>query len=262
MKSLFTYGVSALVKMNELAAGLSIYLTRWTGKSRVPIHPKHLVENPEHCWYLDFIDNNHTITDMGCANGAQTIEMARKGAAVVGFEIDHNYLKHATNLKSVSDSDNVWFVRLDLENHSLPICNKWADVVLLLDVIEHLYQRRKVLNEAYRILKNDGKLLLSAPNIQTQFKELKSKAGLFSYADPSHVIEYTMKTLNDEIIRAGFMMIDSRPVVIDTPFYGFIDLVGGISLSLYKRLISWKISQAQKNPGDTTGWRIICEKKM
>jgi len=260
LKNLFKYGFSAFVKMNELAAGVSIYLTRWTGKSRIPIHPKHLVENPEHRWYLDFINTNYTIADLGCANGAQTIEMARKGAAVVGFEINRTSLKQATKLKSASNSDNVWFVKLDLENNNLPISDKWADVVLLLDVIEHLSQRCKILNEAYRILKNDGKLLLSAPNIQTSFKKLKTKAGLFPYADPSHVIEYTMETLNDEITRAGFRMIDSRPVVIDTLFYGLIDLVGGFSLSLYKSLISWKISQAQKNPGDTTGWRIICEK--
>ncbi len=204
MKNLYKYCVSALVKMNDLAAGLSIHLTKWTGKSRIPIHPKHLVENPEHRWYLDSIKTNHNIVDLGCSNGAQTIEMARKGFLVVGFEIDKTSLKQAISLKSVSESDNILFVQLDLENNSLPVRNEWADVVLLLDVIEHLNQRNKILGEVHRILKDDGKLLLSAPNKQTQFKKLKSEAGLFSYADPTHVIEYTMETLADEITQAGF----------------------------------------------------------
>ena len=252
--------VFILVKVNELASGLSGRLTRWTGKSPIPIHPKHLVTNPEHNWYLAYIEKPHRVADLGCGNGIHSLNVVQKGTILIGFENDRTSLEHCQKLRTHETGGHVLFVHLDLEHGMFPLRNGWADCVLLLDVLEHLHNRQTVLGEASRILKSDGRLLMAVPNRQTRFKKLKSKAGLSPYADRTHVIEYSPSTLNEELRQAGFRILETRPIVIDTPLYGLIDLVGGVNLTFYKRLVEWKIAQARKYPDETTGWRLVCEK--
>ncbi len=47
----------------------------------------------------------------------------------------------------------------------LPLVEHSVDVVLLLEVIEHISEYQTVLEEIHRVLKNDGRLYLSAPFI-------------------------------------------------------------------------------------------------
>jgi hypothetical protein len=51
-----------------------------------------------------------------------------------------------------------------------------------------------------------------------------------------------------------------EPTVYDTPWAGLIDLAGGISLGLFRRLARWKRAKALERPCDATGFRIIARK--
>lgn len=53
------------------------------------------------------------------------------------------------------------------------------DYVLLLDVIEHIKDDSKVLEEAKRVLKNDGKILITVPALQFLWSEHDSQQGHF-----------------------------------------------------------------------------------
>ena len=87
-------------------------------------------------------------------------------------------------------------------------------------------------------------------------------AGLFWYSDPDHKIEYTPKTLREELERNGFEIISGMmPIVYDTPWAGLIDLVGGISLRVYQRLAQWKRNAARRHPEESVGFRVVCRKR-
>jgi len=129
-------------------------------------------------------------------------------------------------------------------------------------VIEHLHPRRAVLGEIRRVLKDGGRLLVSAPNRETSWRRTLSAAGLFAYSDPDHKIEYTRDEFLAELGAAGFEPDGPvMPVVLDTPWAGFIDAVGGLSLGVYGRLSRWKRDAAMRRPDESTGFRVVARKR-
>ena len=144
---------------------------------------------------------------------------------------------------------------------TLPFRDRAFDVVLFLDVIEHLVPRVAVLREIHRVLKDDGRLFVSAPNRETRWRDTLRAAGLFDFSDPDHKIEYSRAELLAELAAGGFEPAgDLMPVVLDTPWAGAIDAVGGISLALYDRLSRWKRDAALRRPDESTGFRVRARK--
>lgn len=122
--------------------------------------------------------------------------------------------------------------------------------------------RIEVLREIFRVLKDDGRLLVSGPNRETQWRRTLRAAGLFSYADPDHKIEYTREKFLAELAAAGFEPDGPvMPIVLDTPWAGAIDAVGGLSLTLYERLSLWKREAAVRHPEESTGFQVVARKR-
>jgi ubiquinone/menaquinone biosynthesis C-methylase UbiE len=252
--------LSLYKKLDNHATGLSIKLVKWTGKNREAVHPKHLIANPGHHWYLDYFNPHDRVLDVGCGNGMHTLKAGERCREVIGIDYSTESLNLALRLAERSRVTNVHFQEADLDGSPLPFPDTSFDKVLFLDVIEHLNERRKVLGEIKRILKKGGLLLLSAPNRNTSWKEIKEKAGLSPFADPDHKIEYTRDEIIEELTKSEFRLKEElMPVVYDTPFAGWIDLMGGISLKLYARLLRWKREYVERHPEETTGWRVVAE---
>ena len=64
--------------------------------------------------------------------------------------------------------------------------------------------------------------------------------------------------LREEICRNGFEILSIAPVqALDTPWAGLIDLVGGLHLPTYRRLVAWKRRRALEEPGESTGFLVV-----
>jgi len=285
--------------VNAKLTSAAMRLTRLMGKSRVCIHPKHLVaDQGQHRWYLDRIHPGMQVLDVGCGNGVHTISAARRsrpggavagrglrrdrrrprptssrakspirpmsatgrGALVIGMDYDLQSLRSAQALHSERTAVGLSFVQASAEE-ALPFADGRFDLVLLLDVLEHLHRRVDLLREVHRVLRDDGTLLLAIPNKDTRRKRRLRAAGLFSYADPDHKIEYSRDEAVAELETGGFRVDgEFMPVVYDTAWAGLIDLVGGVSLGAYRRLICLKRRAAQQHPEESTGWRVVCRR--
>jgi len=251
----------AIVWLNAHLKSAAIRLTRITGKSQVPIHPKHLVglEQRQH-WYLTYVEPGMRVLDAGCGNGVHSIRVASQNAKVTGVDRDLQQLQIGRDLSGGLGGTVVVFLQGDVEC-SLPFRSGRFDPVLLLDVLEHLHKRREALREIYRVLRRGGLMMVAAPNRSTSWKRRLQAVDLFCYTDSDHKIEYTWNELAEELRAGGFEpKSDLMPIVYDTPWAGLIDVTGGFSLGIYRRLLQWKIAMAYSHPKETIGWRVVCQR--
>lgn len=102
------------------------------------------------------------VLDLGCGLGTRAIAIADAGAAtIVGVDNDVEKIHRARRLAE----------RLDLRSVAFSVQNGMElgfdagrfDVVLMLDVIEHLRCPGEVLNECARVLRRGGRLLINFP---------------------------------------------------------------------------------------------------
>lgn len=250
--------LSAIVFANAKAKRLAIRLTKWTGKSREYVHPKHLLgETQEHYWYLEYVSPDAALLDVGCGNGMHTLKAARRCARVAGVDADLASLGVGLRTSRGTGATNVGFVASDVEG-GLPFADARFDTVLCLDLLEHVHERDLVLTEIRRVLKSPGVLLLGVPNRGTTWKRRLDRAGLFCYSDPDHKIEYTLEELRDELARNGFTIVRLHPSVYDTPLIGLIDVVGALSLSAYRRLSDLRRRMVGRWPEENAGFYVVC----
>lgn len=253
--------LSGVVFANNKAKRLAIRLTRWTGKSAEYVHPKHLLgDTQENYWYLAYVAPDASVLDVGCGNGMHSIKAARRCRRVVGVDGNLESLGVARRSSRGLPAVPASFFAADLEQ-GLPVQGERFDTVICLDLLEHVHQRDLLLSEIRRSLRPGGTMLLSVPNRGTSWKRRLERAGLFSYSDPDHKIEYTLAELEAELARNGFRIVHLHPTVYDTPLIGAIDLVGGLSLPLYRRLTSLRRRLARRYPEENAGFFAVCEAK-
>lgn len=115
----------------------------------------------ERNWVLpDFFKDKSgkKILDLGCGDGIVAEFLQKKmNLEVIGFDI-------SKKAACAARKRGVKVVVGDAENR-LPFKNQEFDVVFWGDNLEHLFQPQKVLKEIGRVLKKDGSLILSCPNM-------------------------------------------------------------------------------------------------
>ncbi|MBX3011957.1 MAG: class I SAM-dependent methyltransferase [Caldilineaceae bacterium] len=240
---------------------LSSRLVKWTGKSTHAIHPKHFLQTDWQQWYLPYINRNAVVLDLGCANGMHTLACAAHCQTIYGFDYNPKQLAIAHAKAAEAGLTNVHFAEGNVETR-WDFADASFDTVLFLDVLEHLYEREQVMAEVGRVLKPGGLLLLSIPQRDTQWKQWRGSVGLPTLADPDHKFEYTRQDVEAMLARTGFVLQEIMPTVYDTPFAGWIDLAGGLSLGAYRRLAQWKRDAALRHPAEATGFRIVAQKQL
>ena len=230
-------------------------LVKLTGKSRYRIHPKHLIaiERP---WYLSRIKSNDVVLDLGCNNGQHCLKIAGHCRKVIGMDFDNQQLAIARNTARDRQIKNIEFISGNLEK-KLEFPDSSFSKVIFLDVLEHLVNRGQILAEIRRVLKPKGLLLIAIPNSESSWKKLQRSVGINSFADPDHKIEYSPVAAKKQFTNLGFRILSFKPVTFDTPWVGFFDLFGGLSLPLYSRIAKIKKAKAKKFPEESTGFRII-----
>ncbi|MCX8036741.1 MAG: methyltransferase domain-containing protein [Candidatus Sumerlaeia bacterium] len=252
----------ALLRAVQLSSNLATLaacrLVRWTGKSREAVHPKHLVAEPAVGWYVDLVRSGDCILDLGAGTAIHGARCAAAGAAlVVAAELSERNLAKARGLAS---GGKVRLVRCDA-TRPLPFRDGVFTGALLLDILEHLAGPETALREVVRTLRPGGWVAVALPNSQTKWKQRYRRAGLPWMSDRDHKQEYTWPQIADLLKTAG-LRIESgpAPIIFDTPLAGWIDLIGGLSLRLYRRGIAWRIRRAEEHPQESTGFRCVAMK--
>ncbi len=100
----------------------------------------------------------------------------------------------------------------------LPYRKETFDLVVTLEVIEHLQNAELFVSEIARILKKGGYLLISTPNVSFIGVRVQSLIGLPPPDEGYHFRFFNAKTLRELLKNNGFRVIKSHPIFF-LPFY-------------------------------------------
>lgn len=163
-------------------------------------YPKTIPED-DHWWFATrtraietFLDpipqkQNLDVLDVGCGAGNMIHHLAPYGR-VRGIEVDARPVKIA--------QQRGYDVRLGDATKEIPFHDASFDLVTALDVIEHVDADEKILQEAFRVLRPNGHVLITTPAFQ----------WLWSHNDElnAHKRRYTANELRAKMERAGFQI--------------------------------------------------------
>jgi ubiquinone/menaquinone biosynthesis C-methylase UbiE len=130
-----------------------------------------------------------TILETGSGTGRISLRLAREGAEVLLLDISRDIIKFSKKIFKDSRSEGVFIVG---DIFHLPFRSNTLDIVWNSGVLEHYTrtEQRKVFDEAMRVLKIGGSLIIIVPNsealIYNLFRKLdvKLRRWRFGYEEP------------------------------------------------------------------------------
>ena len=160
-----------------------------------------------------------SVLDLGCGPGLRDLRLLEEMGIprLVGIDV-------GCTLDPLVKRDSIDYVSADIESSHLPIADESFDLVIMDNVIEHMYDPRRVLMECWRVLGKEGHLAMLTPNqarLINRFRLLLgrsvyypleywlgvrqehiSKNGVKVFA--GHIREYTIDELKRMLSLAGF----------------------------------------------------------
>ncbi|MPY93555.1 MAG: methyltransferase domain-containing protein [Acidimicrobiia bacterium] len=140
------------------------------------------------------------VLDLGCSDGALAARLRAQGHHVTGVD-----LAPVGDVESRVDR----FVQADLDGGIPEEVGEDYDLVLAADVLEHVRRPERVLADARRLLRPDGRVMVSIPNFAHWYPRARVALGAFDYdrrgiLDRTHVRFFTRRSFLHLVEGAGF----------------------------------------------------------
>jgi len=178
-----------------------------------PKSPKFYVKK-----YLDGIKEelkNKIVLDIPAGNGVTTEILLENGAKVEAFDLFPEYFM----LK------NIECKRADIVD-KIPTMDNYADMLICQEGIEHFSDQLKTFKEFNRVLKTNGKLLITTPsysNLASKLSYLLFESENTKLMPPNEIDDIWMadKTLTNEIYHGHIFLIGLQKLKIIAKLSGF-----------------------------------------
>ncbi len=172
---------------------------------------------------LDNSGTNRNILDIGCNDGYIGSLLIKQGNVVSGIDIAKKKVLAAGKKKVLARV-------VDITTTPQPYPKNSFDIILLTDVIEHVFDTDSVLLGIKSMLKPGGRLILTTPNVASLGRRIMLLLGmnpfleysprfLSAYAPPvGHIRYYTRQTLEEQLTRLGFKNIQIHGDMVNFVF--------------------------------------------
>ena len=167
-----------------------------------------------HYYARQLTGSNRDVLDLGCGQGFFAEELKKDNNRVTGVDV----------LPAADRNDSLErYFRADLDDGIKPVIEELAgkrfDRVLLLDVLEHLKNPERLLNQCRDVLKPDGAVVVSLPNVANITVRLMLLLGNFDYTergilDRTHLRFFTRKTARQFLQKHHFRIVDEKITVM------------------------------------------------
>lgn len=159
-----------------------------------------------HAKLLALVGSGKRVLDVGCSSGYLARPLVERGCTVVGIEQDEAAAEAAREVCAE-------VLTGDVETMVLPFPPGSFDVVLCGDLVEHLRAPEQFFARVQPLLRADGRLVLSTPNVANWAMRLGLLVGRWRYTergilDSTHRHLFTRSTLVETLERAGYRMLE------------------------------------------------------
>jgi 2-polyprenyl-3-methyl-5-hydroxy-6-metoxy-1,4-benzoquinol methylase len=150
-----------------------------------------------------FCDKKIKILDIGCAYGIFLGKCDQEGWGTYGIDVSEFALKRAKkNTKAT-------LYLHDVEDSSIPLKERF-DVITMFDIVEHLRYPKKALTNVYKLLDQNGLLIITTPNPKSYF--WKEKIG-YRNKDPTHISLKKPKEWKKLLEECGFEVCSLKTIM-------------------------------------------------
>lgn len=120
------------------------------------------------------IYSDYKLLDYGCGYGFYSLKFAELGFKVFAVDNDYKKTTHVRNMAIKEAISNIEVDNVDLEIDSQ--FTKKFDIILCIEVLEHVKEYKKLLNNLDNILISPGLLIISVPTKSSEnvFKKMDS----------------------------------------------------------------------------------------
>jgi len=156
------------------------------------------------------------ILDIGTADGLMLgeIKKAYNEAECLGIE-------YSQELIDTNKNEAITIIRGDAQ--SLPFNNNIFDIVTAAAIIEHVESPEKMISEAFRVLKNNGLIIITTPN--PSFEKIATGLGLLT---DDHNTTFDIKGLKNILVKNNFKILETKKFMfspIGFPFELFFEKI-------------------------------------
>lgn len=166
------------------------------------------------------------VLDVGCATGYLAKVLQSRQCDTVGIDVNPKAAEEARKYCSR-------VVVADLDNTSIAeaVGDDTFDIIVFADVLEHLRNPLRVLDEARSLLREGGFALISLPNVAHGAVRLALLQGNFDYQelgllDDSHLRFFTRRSAEELFLEAGYRLEEVGRT--ELPLFSESDLVPNV----------------------------------
>lgn len=197
------------------------------------------------------------IFDLGASHGYFLHEAKKNGYVPFGVELSKEACTNAKKTYGI-EIDNCFFADSPLSKEE-----NFFEVTSMLDVLEHLTDPNIILSGFRKILKTNGRVVLTLPNIDSTEYKLYGRYWEW-LSPPDHLYYYSPKTITSLLAKHGFeieyletykgdsagnlvfhLFLSSRQLV----FYGLKYILGRKRLLAMKMKMSARMEEANEESG-------------
>jgi len=149
------------------------------------IHNGTLLQHLERYKFALEFCKNKSVLDAACGTGYGSKLIAETATKVLGIDVSKDTVQK--NLNKFAGCQNLQFKVMDVCKLDIP--DNSIDVIVSFETIEHLKIEdiKLMLNEFHRVLKNDGNLIISTPDVRSY------SLNFFIKSNGYHLTEFTFE---------------------------------------------------------------------
>lgn len=183
-----------------------------------------------------YLKENDKILDIGCGNGRFLMHLLKHGDFELhGTELEGNSAKRASRITKI----NLKLGFLDKNSYD----DDTFDVITMFHVFEHLTEPKETLEIIQKILKKEGTLIISFPNINSLQSRLFK--GKWLHLDPPrHLLLFIPKDFIRISEEMGFKLVREKYISTEQNVYGMIQSI--LNLFFTKREILFEYLKGNK----------------